>query len=166
MGTNEVLRPNGFREEPLREEDIPSLLELEQQAFPFDQWSEDAIRKEHSYIPQRFTVIKYGTTVVAYVHTQVGYDNPADGPETDGIIESIAVLREYRRMGLGERLIRFGIDQLKQRGAQRILFRTRVTNKPMIQLGLKLGFHPTQVIHNFYPSDDGDALEMKYTNTG
>lgn len=163
MGTNETLRQIRFKQEPLREEDIPSLVQLEQQAFPFDQWSEEAIRREHSYVPQRFTVIKDGSTVVAYVHTQVGYDNPGDGPNTDGLIESIAVLREYRRRGFGEQLIRHGINQLRQRGTERVLFRTRPSNTTMIQLGLKLGFRPTRIIHNFYPSDGGDALEMKYT---
>lgn len=160
----EHLRSQTYATETLQEEDIPSLLDLEQETFAeIDQWSEAAMREEFSKNPDGFRIIKEAATVIGYVQTQVGYDRILDhkGSESDGIIGSLAVAKAYRSKHLGDLLFQTSIDQLVKKGISNITFSTRRSNRVMLRLGEKYGFQPDTVSERYY-DDDEDAIIMKY----
>lgn len=157
MSKLEKVPGSAFTPEALTEEDIPSLLLLETEAFGDDSWSEKSIRAEHEMIPPRFSIIKDGMTIAGYVHVQIGHDSPTDGPETDGIIGSIAVAKSHQGRGLGELLLKHGIQQLTQRGALRVHLRTSTSNEPMQGLANKLGFEEIGRNEGYY-QDGTDAI--------
>ena len=57
-----------------------------------------------------------------------------------GLIIGIGVAREYRRKGIGLRLYKKAISDLRNKGIKRIVVRSWSTNKPSIKLLSKLGF--------------------------
>ena len=73
-------------------------------------------------------------------------------------IMNVAVLPDYRRTGLGERLIHSLCAQLSQRGAQSVLLEVRVSNTPAIKLYEKLGFTVVGRRPNYYFHPKEDAL--------
>lgn len=139
--------------EPITVGDLESLMDLENSAFPIDHWSEELMMQHFREHPEGFRVIRAGKRVVGYIFI----DKISD---TEGLISSVAVLDEFRGLGLGETLVRLGMDLLKQQGFTRIILRTRVDNEPMKALTKKLGFQVRKTITNFY-AENGDALEME-----
>ena len=139
--------------EPITVGDLESLMDLENSAFPIDHWSKDLMMRHFRENPEGFRVIRVGKRVVGYIFT----DRISD---TEGLISSVAVLEEFRGLGLGETLVRLGVDLLKKQGFMSIIVRTRVDNEPMKALAKKLGFQVRKTIPNFY-TENGDALEME-----
>lgn len=151
---------------PVRQADISSLIDLEQEAFSptGDAWSQESMIREVTDTPDRFLVVREGQRVIGYVHTQVGHDGFIDEPQThesegDGVIGSIAVAQSHRGQGLGERLLRAGMQRLTGLGVPRIVLDTRDSNVDMIRIALKVGFTQARVREGFYV-DGGTAINF------
>src|SRR5258708_35007614 len=110
--------------ETLNREDIPSLLELEKQAFPIDHWSEEVFNRELADNPDCIRVMKQNGVIIGYIYTEIHDVTLANGSkERVGEIGSIAVLEDFRGKGLGEKLFRYGIAKLQKMKAPRIIIR-------------------------------------------
>jgi len=77
----------------------------------------------------------------------------------DSKIISFAVKREFRRKGIGTKLLKSAIERCKQRGKERILLEVRVSNTVAQRLYKKNGFKIIDVIPNYY-NDGEDAYLM------
>jgi peptide alpha-N-acetyltransferase len=51
-----------------------------------------------------------------------------------GYIAMLAVLPEYRRLGLGRKLVKKSIDQMKAEGADEVMLETEITNQAALRL--------------------------------
>jgi ribosomal-protein-alanine N-acetyltransferase len=79
-----------------------------------------------------------------------------------GHIVSVAVLEEYRRVGLGRALVEEAMEGMKQRGCSEAYLEVRVTNQPAVLLYEKLGFRTVATHHGYY-RDGEDAYLMGRT---
>ncbi len=74
-------------------------------------------------------------------------------------IQSVAVLPDYRRQGIGEALMRSAIDVLAGR-SDRVSLLVDVNNAAAIRLYRRLSFRETgRLVRRYYP-DGSDAMEM------
>ena len=73
---------------------------------------------------------------------------------------SIAVLREYRRRGIGSALLQHTIQAAKEeRDIISVYLEVRVSNEPAIRLYKRFGFRPVRIIRGYY-RDGEDAYVM------
>jgi ribosomal protein S18 acetylase RimI-like enzyme len=142
-------------------DDFNSIMAFEKEVFGDDAWSEKGMKTELLENPDGFIIARNQEEIIGYSAFQIGYRNlkSLTGPETDGLISSLAVSQSYRRLGLGELLMVQSITRLKQMEAQRIILHTRTDNKPMQILSKKLGFIATGNVTK-QSADDTDSLEM------
>lgn len=75
-------------------------------------------------------------------------------------IISIAIHPEYRRIGLGEILLREAVEDMKRLGVRRILLEVKVSNVAAIKLYSKIGFKVSSTLKHYYNGEDGYLMYM------
>ncbi|MEM2025418.1 MAG: GNAT family N-acetyltransferase [Desulfurococcaceae archaeon] len=83
----------------------------------------------------------------------VGY-SIADVENSTCHIVSIAILPEYRNIGLGSLLLKDCLSECCRRGAKRAILEVMVGNKPAIRMYLKFGFRIVGFIRGYYRCRD------------
>lgn len=80
----------------------------------------------------------------------------------DAHVTNIAVHPDYRRQGLGERMMRELIARAAGRGARRMTLEVRASNVPAQRLYRKLGFvtAPGAIRKGYYTDTNEDAIVM------
>lgn len=109
-----------------------------------------------------FYVSVVGDKVVGYVMCRVewGWSFFKPGFAKKGHVISIAVLAEYRRQGMGEKLLEHAMESLKSEyHASEVYLEVRVSNRPAISLYEKMGFKVMKVVPMYY-LDGEDAYLM------
>ena len=82
----------------------------------------------------------------------------------EGYVTNIAVLPEYRRLGIGEKILGYVIDNTKAE-LEFISLEVRVSNIAAISLYEKFGFERAGLRKRFYTNPQEDAIIMtKYFN--
>lgn len=90
--------------------------------------------------------------IVGYIFARVEY-------KSVGHIITIAVDPRYRRMGIGEKLMRAALSILRKFSCISVYLEVRVSNKPAINLYKKLGFTIKRRLSKYY-RDGEDAFLM------
>ena len=140
----------------MNESHIASIAELEKLCFS-DPWSEDAIRPELENPLSCWVVCMDENRLVGYVGSQsvLGW---AD-------MMNLAVHPDYRRNGIGEKLVEELTVQLKQNKVTCLTLEVRASNVPAITLYHKLGFAEVGRRPNYYyhPKEDALILRKEWT---
>lgn len=76
---------------------------------------------------------------------------------------SIAVLFQFRRQGIGQKLLSDGLALIKQRGALRCFLEVRHANIEARGLYAANGFNEIGIRRNYYHHPDDDAVMMTLT---
>ena len=74
-------------------------------------------------------------------------------------VENVAVTEEYRRGGVGRKLLSKLCERAKELGAKKVFLEVRVSNSPAMRLYLKSGFTGAYARTRYY-SDGEDCLVM------
>jgi ribosomal-protein-alanine N-acetyltransferase len=80
-------------------------------------------------------------------------------PARKGHIVSVAVVPDYRRIGVGSALMTSAISALSDYGYSEAFVEVRVTNEPAINLYSKLGFKTVKRVPRYYYNGE-DAYVM------
>lgn len=130
-------------------DDIKDISIIEKNSFSTP-WSENAI-KESMDAGTVFYVARINNIVVGYMGLSkiVG----------EGYVTNIAVLPEYRRMGIGEKILQYAIDSSKDE-LEFISLEVRVSNNAAISLYEKFGFRNVGIRKRFYANPMEDAIIM------
>ena len=136
---------------------IPALAEIEKLCFSTP-WSENALKDELGNSHGRFSVALCGGGVAGYIgaHNIVG----------EVYITNVAVAPEYRRQGIGEKLVNALVDMSKNEKAEFVTLEVRKSNSAAIKLYEKTGFEKVGERKNFYEAPREDALLMTYRLDG
>ncbi len=136
---------------PLEKEHSGKLAELEHLCFS-DPWSEDGIAYEAGNEAARFFVAMCGEEIAGYAGMLFAADL--------GNICNIAVFPEYRRHGIGRRLVSALINSAEELGISELTLEVRESNEPAKALYASFGFEEMGKRKNFYTSPNEDAIVM------
>ncbi|NLL92601.1 MAG: ribosomal protein S18-alanine N-acetyltransferase [Clostridiales bacterium] len=153
-------------------EDVPQVAILEKQCFSMP-WSEESLRDS---LQLGYSIFLVAEMPDLEMEENV-FDIPSDGKKQDnkskivgyigmyrgmdeGDITNIAVFSEFRRQGIGAKLITEMIDCGKQLSITKINLEVRISNSNAVYLYEKLGFEKCGVRKNFYQKPLEDAIVM------
>lgn len=131
--------------------DIDQLIAIERQSFS-QPWSKEAYLQEFANPNCHFFGIFADETLLAYG----GYWFILD----EAHIANIAVNPDYRRVGMGELIMKYLITDCLSRGGKRMTLEVRRSNQPAISLYQKLGFVAAGYRPRYYTNNNEDALIM------
>lgn len=138
---------------PMREEDIPQLVQLEREAFP-DQGPGIAFHQElHNRLASY--LVAYRTRdgeALGYAGLWFVLD--------EAHLISIAVAEAHRRQGVGHQLLTAALDMAREKAATMMTLEVRVSNTSAQALYEKFGFKRVGVRRGYYTDNHEDAYLM------
>lgn len=145
---------------PMVLDDLPAVLTIDRLSFPTP-WSERSYRFELERNPTSRLFVAESTgdeepTIVGFV----GYWLIVDEVH----ISTIAVHPDFRRMGIGEKMLINALEQAIRSGAALATLEVRVTNQAAVDLYHKYGFQIVGRRSRYYRDNNEDALLMTLTN--
>ncbi|HEY8136057.1 MAG TPA: ribosomal protein S18-alanine N-acetyltransferase [Candidatus Limnocylindrales bacterium] len=144
--------PLKLRVEPMGLEDVPAVHRIEEQSFPIP-WPDYAFRQElQTNRLAHYLVVRSGNETVAYGGLWLLVD--------EAHITTFAVLPEWRRQGIGGRLMVALMDLALRLNARVMTLEVRLSNRPARDLYAKFGFKPVGVRPRYYSDNGEDALIM------
>ncbi|MFD1931369.1 ribosomal protein S18-alanine N-acetyltransferase [Nonomuraea mangrovi] len=139
----------------MTEADLPAVMALERATFPLDAWSEGMMRGELADQPRTrhyVVAVDDDDLIIGYAGLAVAADQ-AD-------VQTIAVLTERQREGVGSAMLTELLDEARRRAAQEIFLEVRADNPRARSVYERFGFEEIGVRRRYY--DDGtDAIMMK-----
>ena len=133
--------------------DIDQILAIENVSFP-SPWPRQIFEREIDAANSYKRAIRFSGNVVAYIVTWTIYDEVH--------ILNIAVHPEFRKIGLGEMLLRDCLDFSYNRGLKLAVLEVRTSNNSAIKLYEKIGFKTLRVRKKYYSDTGEDAYVMMY----
>lgn len=134
---------------PLRADDVPAVAELERLCFT-SHWTESAFLSELGNRAAYYNVALCGDLVVGYAGMWCIMD--------EAHITSLGVRADWRRQGIGERLLLDLLVEADRRYARRATLEVRRSNEAAIRLYEKYGFRAAAIRRGYYTDTNEDAL--------
>lgn len=116
----------------------------------------------HTLFPETFVVAEVNGTTVGYIMCRIerGLSNLTTFKFIKkGHVISIAVLSEYRRLGVGYALLLNAMRGALNYGASEIFLEVRISNVPAVNLYRLMGFEVVQQLSRYY-TDGETAYRM------
>ena len=136
----------------MRREHIAAGAEMERPCFS-EPWSAKSVASELDNPLSLWLIAEADGEVAGYVGSQTVLDS-AD-------MMNLAVSQDFRRQGIGERLVNCLTDALKEKGVKTLLLEVRISNEPAKQLYQKLGFEIVGKRPRYYEKPREDALILR-----
>jgi ribosomal-protein-alanine N-acetyltransferase len=134
--------------------EINEILEIERNAFE----KKEAFPKEYflelsKKWPDGFLVAKLDKEIVGYAIGEKSKDS--------GLIVSVAVKKEWRRRGIGRRLVEKLLENFKKEGMKIVFLHVREENRDAINFYQALGFKIIELVENYYSNGENAYLMEK-----
>ena len=139
--------------ELLTEEDLDDVLALEQLCFPDDPWGRISFENELTNSLSVFLVAKDEERVIGYGGVWLMYDA--------GNITNIAVHPDYRREGIGSKILTLLTNICEEKGMDNITLEVRESNFSAKALYEKEGFSVCGVRKNYYQGKENALIMTK-----
>jgi len=136
---------------PMTHQDLDRVVAIERQSFPTS-WRREAYQRELLNTNTRYLVARVGKRVVGFAGMWV--------IAAEGHITTLAVEPEYRRRGIGERLLSALLEAAEDMGATRVTLEVRESNTIARALYEKYGFEVVAYLRGYYPDTGEDAVVM------
>ena len=137
----------------MNESHVAQVAELEKICFGSAAWSEKSVASELTNALAFWLVAVDGGRVAGYVGSQTVCD------ETD--MMNVAVHPDFRRQGIGEKLVLGLVEALKEGQNHSLALEVRASNMPAIALYKKLGFEQLGLRPKYYRNPREDALILR-----
>jgi len=150
--------------ERMSHDDVPEVMAVDQLCFPTP-WSENAYRSELGNVNAFYLVARVaepraaggvssrpGRRLVAYAGAWIIMD--------EAHITTLGVHPDYRRHGIGERLLSALLERAAASGVRRATLEVRESNRAAQALYAKYGFTPIARRRRYYSDTDEDAIVM------
>jgi ribosomal-protein-alanine N-acetyltransferase len=134
---------------PMKEEDLPEVLEIENRSFATP-WSLRSFQNELEKTVSTCLVFKNRDRLLGYLVVW--------RVEDELHIANVAVHPDFRRRGVGRKLIQHAIDLAA--GCRWIGLEVRASNTPALKLYKKFGFLEVGLRRNYYEREGEDAIVM------
>lgn len=140
-----------LRFEPLNESHLPAILEIERRVNTAP-WSERSFRNELNHEHGVFLATIAEGRVIGYGGFWMVVD--------EAHITTVAVSDEFRRQGIGMRLMIELLERAKKNGMACSTLEVRASNEAAIKLYEKLGYVSSARRRAYYPDNKEDANVM------
>jgi len=137
----------------VRPEDLDEIVAIENVSFP-SPWPKRIFEREIEAKNSYKRVIRISGSVIAYIVTWTIYDEVH--------ILNIAVHPDFRKIGIGEMLLRDCLGFSKNNKMKYAILEVRTSNIGAIKLYEKIGFRTLRVRKNYYSDTGEDAFVMMY----
>lgn len=144
--------PLRMRVEPMTVDDVPDVHRIERASFPVP-WPDYAFRQElQANRLAHYMVVRVLEETVAYGGLWMMVD--------EAHVTTFAVLPQWRRHGVGGRLLLEMAHLARDLGARVMTLEVRLSNAPARSLYQQFGFRPVGVRPRYYSDNGEDALIM------
>jgi [ribosomal protein S18]-alanine N-acetyltransferase len=146
-----------FSIRPMTESDIPEVVRIDQASFSLP-WPERGFIYEVKENPNSIPLVAVNISeegknqIIGFIVVWIIIDEAHVG--------TFAILEEYRRWGIGEKILRAGLKVARKRGALQGFLEVRRGNEPAQKLYKKLGFVVDAIRLKYYQDNHEDALLM------
>jgi ribosomal-protein-alanine N-acetyltransferase len=138
--------------EPMTLDDIPAVHRIERASFPVP-WPDYAFRQEiESNRLAHYLVVRAGGQIVGYAGMWMMVD--------EAHVTTFAVLPDWRRRGIGGRLMLAMVRLAGDLGARVATLEVRLSNVAARELYQRFGFRPVGIRPRYYSDNAEDALIM------
>ena len=137
----------------MNEAHVASVAAIEKECFGGDAWSEKSVASELTNQLSLWLVAVDGDRVAGYVGSQTVCD------ETD--MMNVAVTADFRRRGIGEKLVNALVEELKAMDSHCLTLEVRASNTPAQAMYEKLGFAEIGRRPRYYQNPKEDALILR-----
>ncbi len=143
---------------PFVEEDFPEVVSIEDEIFGKYAWSSEVMRAELSHPQSIYYVSKRveSGSIVGYGGIRI-----EAGEQPDADIQTLAILRDFRGLGLGRKILRRLLLEARERGAGSVFLEVRADNFAAINLYISENFEKIGLRPGYYQQDGADAISMK-----
>jgi len=133
-------------------EDVPSVVELDQKSFSLP-WPERSFRFELTENPaSRCWVAELNGKLVGMIVVWLVVD--------EAHVATIATHPDFRRQGIGQKLLSHALQKLLEQGAQSSFLEVRESNIAAQAMYRKFGYEETGRRRRYYKDNDEDAILM------
>lgn len=133
-------------------EDVPAVVDLDQKSFSLP-WPERSFRFELTDNPaSRCWVAELDGKVVGMIVVWLVVD--------EAHVATIATHPDFRRQGIGQRLLAHALRKLLEQGAQSSFLEVRESNTGAQAMYRKFGYEETGRRRRYYKDNDEDAILM------
>src|ERR687887_1636377 len=133
-------------------DDVAAVQEVERASFPVP-WPANAFRHELTQNKNaHYIVAREGDRIVGYAGLWLSLD--------EAHITTFAVLPDYRRRKIGERMLLSLFERAEKLGAEWMTLEVRASNLPAQRLYEKYGFRPAGIRRRYYSDNNEDAIIM------
>ena len=143
---------SAFRIRPLREDDLPQVMEIELECFSTP-WKESTFRSLLRRTDTDLFVAETGGRVVGYTACWTVIDQSELG--------NVAVMGEARGSGIGGALVDAVIERVRERGSRECFLEVRESNHRAQAIYRARGFAVVGRRRSYYASPTEDALLMR-----
>ena len=135
----------------MQKEHIEKLASLEKLCFN-EPWSKDSLTFELTNENAYFIVAVQDNHVLGYAGMHCILD--------EGYITNIAVFSDFRRKGIGRKLLNYILNYAQKSNFALVTLEVRTSNYAAINLYKDLGFKQVGIRKNFYKKPEEDAILM------
>lgn len=156
------LEQRGYVIREFKPEDLDAVVKINRICLP-ENYPPSFFLEHHYENPKIFLVAEIDGSVVGYnmCRLELGLSNVGEKLVRKGHVISIAVMTEYRRMGIGSKLLEEALRRLKECGASEAYLEVRITNYPAIALYRKMGFRAVRIIEGYYRDGESAYLMVR-----
>ncbi|MDE7330834.1 MAG: ribosomal protein S18-alanine N-acetyltransferase [Lachnospiraceae bacterium] len=131
--------------------DVEAASKIESEAFSMPWSAQDFLEMVEADYAYYYVAVEDGSVVGC-----CGIRNMAG----DGEITNVVVAADYRKKGIGRKIMEYMLERAKENGMGDCTLEVRVSNQPAIRLYESLGFKGEGVRPGFYDRPKEDALIM------
>lgn len=135
----------------MKEEDIDDILDISSLSFSIS-WSKDSYTQELTNPIAKYLVAKIDSKVVGFVGTWIVLD--------EAHITNIAIHPNYRKQGIGSKLLSEFLEYCKNQGCASFTLEVRSGNKAAKALYEKHNFKQEGIRKGYYEDNKEDAIIM------
>lgn len=137
---------------PMSNKDILAVVDIDKKSYAHP-WGVNEFFREVNYNRfGRYFVVELNNVVIGYIGSWFLSDLIH--------ITTLAVHPDYRRKGIGEKLMSYILDIGKKEKYKTCVLEVRVSNEKAINLYKKLGFKIDKIKKEYYPDNKEDAYYM------
>jgi ribosomal-protein-alanine N-acetyltransferase len=140
---------------------LPAVMEINRTCLP-ENYTSYFFMEIYQNCPEAFLLATVGNRVIGYMMCRLehGFSELSRLKMLKKAhLVSLAVVPEFRRMGVACSLLTEALDAVTKRGAREFYLEVRITNEPGIELYKRLGFSICRRI-SYYYHDGADAYVM------